>query len=316
MIEDIRKGCCVDCGKSIGATSTRCRSCAGKRREFSEESRKKMSEAHKGRSPANKGKSMSEDAKKRISIAKKGIKLSEEHIEKLRMIRKGKRHTEETKRKIGNTHKGMRHTEETKKKISKIHKGKRLTEETKRRISEANKGKKHTEESKQKMSKATKGRKVSEEHKRKISEALRGKRLSEDTKAKISSALQRRTDLSKVMKNLHKSPNKLEERVIRVISDFNLPYKFVGDGSLTICGLNPDFVNYDGKKKLIEVFGDNFHGGKGTFVKITWRQTEFGRKSVFSQLGFDTLVLWESELKHMMDKEIADTVVMFTEGKC
>jgi len=73
-------------------------------------------------------------------------------------------------------------------------------------------------------------------------------------------------------------------------------YKYVGDGSMWIYGLNPDFAHCDGKKKLIEFFGTFWHVGKMVKRK-GWKSTEFGRKAVFSQLGYDTLIIWESELK-------------------
>jgi len=74
------------------------------------------------------------------------------------------------------------------------------------------------------------------------------------------------------------------------------PYKYTGDGALWIGGLNPDFAHCGDKKKLIELFGDYWH--EGDVLKTRgWKSTEFGRKAVFSQLGYDTLIIWESELK-------------------
>lgn len=92
-------------------------------------------------------------------------------------------------------------------------------------------------------------------------------------------------------------PNKPEQRVIDIIKKYNLPYVYVGDGSVVIYGYCPDFINCDGKKKIIEVFGRAFHDEARTFRdSIPDYGTEDGRKAMFSKLGYDTLVLWDDEL--------------------
>lgn len=87
-------------------------------REFSDETRKKMSEAKKGHIPWNKGEKLSDETRKKMSVAKKGENnpwygkhLSEEHKRKLSESKKcennplfGKHHTEETIQKIKNAH--------------------------------------------------------------------------------------------------------------------------------------------------------------------------------------------------------------------
>lgn len=97
---------------------------------FSEESRKKLSEA-------NKGKVISEETRKKISQSLKGENS----------YNYGKHLSEETRKKLSESHKGFVVSEETKEKISKALKGenhyrygKHCSEETKRKISEKNKG--------------------------------------------------------------------------------------------------------------------------------------------------------------------------------
>lgn len=85
----------------------------GDGKEFSVESRRKLSETHKGISPPNKGKPMSEEQKRKISVACKGLLSGEKHP------MYGKHHLEETKRKLSEINKGKHISEETKKKISK-----------------------------------------------------------------------------------------------------------------------------------------------------------------------------------------------------
>ena len=145
-----------------------------KGREFSEEHRKKISEANKG-NKYGLGHKLSEEARKKISEANKGNKYGLGHCHK---------HTEETRKKISEATKRAM-TEETRKKMSKALKGKThkpMSEETKKKISEFNKGKKVSEETRKKLSKSlkgkpspNKGKKMSEDQKKKISGTLKGK---------------------------------------------------------------------------------------------------------------------------------------------
>ena len=66
---------------------------------FSEETKKKLSEAHKG-------KTHSEESKRKMSEVNKGKTLSEEHKIKLSEAKKGKTFSEESKRKMSEAHKG------------------------------------------------------------------------------------------------------------------------------------------------------------------------------------------------------------------
>ena len=86
----------------------------------------------------------------------------------------GKTHSEETKRKMSDTRKGKTHSEETKRKQSEAKKGKTFSEESKRKMSEAHKGKTFSEEHKRKMSETRKGKIPSKETRRKLSEARKG----------------------------------------------------------------------------------------------------------------------------------------------
>jgi len=52
------------------------------------------------------------------------------------------------------------------------------------------------------------------------------------------------------------SPNKEEKYLLKLIEEVcPNEYKYVGDGSFWLYGLNPDFVHCNGKKKIIEFFG-------------------------------------------------------------
>lgn len=68
----------------------------------------------------------------------------------------------------------------------------------------------------------------------------------------------REETLSKLFKGLQNRPTSLEKQMIDFIKQHNLPYKYVGDGSFWIGRKNPDFININGGKKLIEV-GNLYH---------------------------------------------------------
>lgn len=74
-----------------------------KGRHFSDEWKRKISEAKKGKTPWNKGKKGSQQA---WNKGKKLGPLSEETRQKMSEKRKGKKHSEETKRKISESMKG------------------------------------------------------------------------------------------------------------------------------------------------------------------------------------------------------------------
>jgi len=200
--------------------------------------------------------------------------------------------------------KGSKHTEESKKRMSESLKGK----------SSGMKGKKHNGESKRKISLAAKkyhknnkhhylGKKRSEELKTKVSETMKrkeigfkkgytpwnkGKKWSNPNSSIRLKELWKNPEFAKKMlKAFKKSPNKPETFLINLFNEYNLPYKFVGNGAFIIAGKCPDFVNINGQKKVIEMFGTYWHKP----------EEEFERKKIFSQYGFETLVIWENELK-------------------
>lgn len=116
--------------------------------------------------------------------------------------------------------------------------------------------------------------------------------------------------MAKYNKKYHQSnhPTNIEHRVIKISHEYNLPLKFVGDGSFWIERLNPDFI-VDGQRKVIEVFGDYWHTGK--MLRNDWRRTESGRKFIFNQYGYDALVIWSSEMDKSSDVELVNIITDF-----
>ena len=86
------------------------------------------------------------------------------------------------------------------------------------------------------------------------------------------------------------SPNKAEQKLNKILSGlFPEEYKFVGDFQFTMGGKCPDFLNVNGQKKVIELFGNYYHK----------RGEEAGRIQHFKKYGFDCLIVWENELKEV-----------------
>lgn len=83
-------------------------------------------------------------------------------------------------------------------------------------------------------------------------------------------------------------PNK-PERLMTELLDKHYPneWKFVGNGELILGGRNPDFMNVNGRKCLIELFGHYWHQ----------KETVESRIDFFKQFGFRTLVIWDDELR-------------------
>ena len=139
-----------------------------------------------------------------------------------------------------------------------------------------------------------------------------GKPHTEETRAKISASLKewfkhhRNPNLGRHhSEESHRrwfeanqvKPNKQEIR-LQGILDTHFPgeWKFVGDGQLFVGGLCPDFTNVNGKKCLLELYGDFWHSDK-VVKKKNWTRTELGRIMHYNSYGFKCLVIWERELK-------------------
>lgn len=175
--------------------------------------------------------------------------------------------------------------------------GKHHTEEHKRKIAESEKGKIVSEETKQKQRESRlkfikENPKLAFEYSAKSGEKLKGRKQSKEIvdarKKKWKDPMYKAKRLGQMMK--HMKPNRPENKVVEVCEKFGLPYKFIGNGALIIGGFNPDFVNIEGKKLLIEVFGVYWHKRMG------WTRRDRYRLKMFSKNGYKTLVLWEQQL--------------------
>lgn len=87
-------------------------------------------------------------------------------------------------------------------------------------------------------------------------------------------------------------PNRPETIMINLIIKYNLPYRFVGDGSVMIGHKNPDFINID-HTKIIEVFGEFWHRD---YHSVVWHRTETGCIKFYQNKGIACLIIWVEEL--------------------
>uniref|UniRef100_A0A6M3KAS0 Uncharacterized protein n=1 Tax=viral metagenome TaxID=1070528 RepID=A0A6M3KAS0_9ZZZZ len=82
------------------------------------------------------------------------------------------------------------------------------------------------------------------------------------------------------------SPNKIEQTLIDLFTQHNLPFKYVGDGEVWFGNRNPDFLNTDGKKQVIEILGTYWHPLFDGADRIEH----------YKGYGFTCLAIWEDEL--------------------
>jgi len=111
------------------------------------------------------------------------------------------------------------------------------------------------------------------------------------TKAKMSKKRKERwandpNYAMRVINAKNRRPNKSEQKLIDLFKDKGLPFKYVGDGEVILGRHNPDFINCNGKKEIIELFGERWHNAS----------EEQQLKDLYAQYGYKTIVIWYKEL--------------------
>jgi len=182
----------------------------------------------------------------------------------------------------------------------------RTKENNKSRKTQAEKlsGRKLSEERKEKQRHPQKSHKspgpLSNITKIKIQEKLKGRIFTEEWKRKLRKPKpegfgEKIRNLwkdpkyqQKLYESQNKKPNNCEIIILKLLDKlYPNEWKYTGDYSFWINGKNPDFTCTNGKKLLIEHFG-------------TWWHKEDDpeeRKKIFKKFGYETLVIWEKELK-------------------
>ena len=227
----------------------------------------------------------------------------------------------------GHHRKGICLTEEHKKKIgianSKALRGRKIPRYIVEKQIESRKGYIISKETKRKISKANKGQSRSEETKRKLSIShlglvsfMKGKHHNKRTRKRLSNAGKRNwqnpeyreKQLEAIFAGHDMTPNRPERRLRNGLNKmFPKEYKFVGDGKTFIGGKCPDFININGQKKIIELFGTFWHGKE--YTGRTKRQEEEQRINHFAKYGYETLIIWQKELEDI--KQLKRKLIKF-----
>lgn len=114
----------------------------------------------------------------------------------------------------------------------------------------------------------------------------------------------------KMMVSQRRKPTLPERKLAQILNKyFPNQWKYTGNGSLCIEGYCPDFTNCDGRKDLIEVFGDYWHSPER--LGDDWRRSELGRIMAYNSLGYRCLVIWQHELKELSEEQIIDRIHIF-----
>lgn len=147
-----------------------------------------------------------------------------------------------------------------------------------------------------------KGRKASEETKHRQKEAWLyrewGGRRKEEARQKLKikgienwkNPVYREKQIKAIYKGHKVKPNKPELQLQAILQElYPNEFKYVGDGDVIIAGKFPDFININGKKQIIELYGDYWHRNDNPEDRI----------KVFEPYGYKTRIIWERELKNV-----------------
>lgn len=155
-------------------------------------------------------------------------------------------------------------------------------------------GKHHSEKWKRERSKLIKGRHLHLSEKRKEENRIFSGRLWQNPEF-----------VKKVLLSRNIKPNKDEKLLDNIIQKI-VPNEFIYNGDFSqdimIGGKIPDWFNVNGKKNVIEYFGDYWHNPLLN-PKINSRRTSDATIEHYKKFGYDCLIIWRHELKDL-DKVI------------
>lgn len=140
------------------------------------------------------------------------------------------------------------------------------------------------------------------------SNPFKGKRHTERAKRIIGTSSRERHAILATLSGKFDKPNK-KEQCLNAILERHFPkdWGFTGNGKLILNGLVPDFANLNGKKAIIELYGDFWHSDARV---ESWKRTELGRIMAYNSLGYRCLVIWEHELKD--EQAVVSKIKQFT----
>jgi len=224
----------------------------------------------------------------------KGYKQTKEHKHRISLALRGKYCGKDS------YHFGRLRSKETCKRISEALMGKHLSKETRKKIGLAHLGKPLTNEHRKKLSQAKKGFCDGKKNN------MFGRYHSRTTRKKMRMTWgkDRSYRVRQCRQGLILKPNK-PETILRNLLNKVLPnkYKYTGDDKVVIDGFNPDFMNCNGQKKIIELYGTYWH----KTPKVIERDKR--RKKSYKSLGYALLIIWEHELKNI--ERVTDRILKF-----
>jgi len=216
--------------------------------------------------------------------------------------------TEKTKQLMSKASLGKKKSAEHKKNIGKSRIGTHLSIETREKIKNKRQGIIFSSEWCANIGRALIDKKHSKE--RCVNKSIKTRKLWQDpvyrekhikaAKKKWQDPTFREKQLETIFKGLNLKPTKPEKQFDKLLQElFPNEYRYVGDGTVLIGYKNPDFINVNGQKKLIEIYGDYWHGEQRTGrTKI---EEENQRINHFIRYGYQTLIIWEYELEDIND---------------
>jgi len=121
----------------------------------------------------------------------------------------------------------------------------------------------------------------------KINKVLKSPEFREKSSIRFNKLWQDEKFIEKVQKSWSISPNKLEIEMTEFLED-NFPneWKFTGNGDVWLGRKNPDFININGKKKIIELDGEFWHKDE---------KKKLDRIEYFKDYGYETLIITDKE---------------------
>lgn len=166
-------------------------------------------------------------------------------------------------------------------------------------------GKNPSVDARRKMREAKLGKTKSDETRKRMTEANILKWKDPEYRSKIVEANKRNWSdnefIHKMLLASHICPNKPELTLERCLNKW-LPSEYTINVKATVMTLGrkiPDFVNVNGQKKLIDLWGDFWHRGQNPQERIDY----------FKQFGWSTLIVWEHELENL--ESLKDKVLAF-----
>jgi len=158
----------------------------------------------------------------------------------------------------------------------------------------------------QKYAKSLAGRKFSVDHRKNLSKSCMGRKspLKGVKKPKLAILNGNPEFIKKRLAGLLKRPTKLEEKLIRIITEQKYPLKYTGNGSKIIGTLCPDF-HHETLPKVVEVFGETYHDPTHSPFRIPSIQQEKPRIAIYRKMGYECLVVWGKEFENealLLDK--------------